>query len=139
VFLSNSKQDEIIIVEIKSPQVELTIPNREQLHGYMTYLEQKYTAAKIRGILIGNAPNGMATKNVDMSWLSWREAFARSKAAYAEIIASMISGYADSSRDLRVREIQSYGGQEIWKVIRQVSESDTHLKQLLADFNATKS
>lgn len=136
VLLSNSELNDIIVVEIKSPQNDLTLENREQLHSYMTFLEQKYSGARIKGILVGNSPSGVEMKHVDMVWMSWRELFSNAKAAYAEIIASMISGYADSSRDLRVREIHSYGGDEIWNALKKLSERDSHLHQLMTEFGS---
>lgn len=137
VFLSDANRTNIVVVEIKSPQIELSISNREQLSSYLTFCETKYPDADISGLLIGNAPHGFRKKREDISVVSWNEVFIRARAAYADIIASLIDGYADSSKDLRLKDVQSYGGPEMWRIIEAIADKDEHLRDLIADVNGS--
>ncbi len=133
VFLSNSTEKEIIVVELKSPQVELTIENREQLYSYMTFLETKFPDSKIRGLLLGNAPGGFSNPRNDVLVRSWPDVFLLARSSYTGMLASMLNGYADSPRDARISEIHDFGGEKVWDLLQSIAERDENLKSLLGE------
>ena len=61
VFLSSPEERQIVIVELKNPQEDLTLANRVQLQDYMTWFEANYPDAHLRGYLIGRNSTNMSS------------------------------------------------------------------------------
>jgi hypothetical protein len=138
VFLTDAKNEEFLVVEIKSPQVELTLSNREQLSNYLTFLEGKYPGSDIQGILIGNAPHGFKIPRDDMLLKSWQEVFTAARSSYTKILGSMLSGYADDPNDPRINDVQVFGGKEVWELLKNVATHDEYLYDLITRHEAGK-
>jgi hypothetical protein len=140
VFLSSPEDQQILIVELKNPQEDLTIENRKQLEDYMTWFETHYPDAKISGYLIGRKPNKMTAKYEGMKILPWMEVLARSRARNLELLAAMLlrtgSGRAD---DIRVADAIELGGPEAKKLIERLAAEHRELRDLMTSFEVVKS
>lgn len=131
VFLTDATEKTILVAELKSPQEELTIDNREQLSSYLTFLEAKYPDAKRKGILIGNAPHGFSPRRDDIEVRPWNQVFLMARSSYTTILASMLSGYAEDPNDPRIRDVQVFGGTAVWELLKGISAHDEVLEQLM--------
>ncbi len=77
VFLSSPEERQIVVVELKNPQVDLTITNRRQLEDYLTWFEAHYPDADRRGVLVGRKPVGMSAPYNNMTRLLQKSAILR--------------------------------------------------------------
>lgn len=139
VFLTDSTDKNLLVVELKSPSVTLTLENREQLFSYMTFLESRYPDAALKGMLVGNAPGGFRKARNDVEVKSWQQVFLEARAAYTKIIASMLGGYAEHADDPRVADIHVFGGDAVWQMLKKISEKDVELKRLIDSNEGIKS
>ena len=131
VFLSDQDRSEILVVEIKSPQEELTIANREQVHSYLVFIEQTYPQSKRNGILIGSMPNGLETiPYKDMTVCSWTDLFIKSRRGHIELLAAMLKRSSPDDNDDRVHQIKEFGGDETWSLLKVLAEGDEDLQSL---------
>ena len=48
VFMSSPSEQQIVVVELKNPQTDLTLENRTQLQDYLTWFEGHYPDADRR-------------------------------------------------------------------------------------------
>ena len=71
VFLSSPEERQIVIVELKNPQLDLTLDNRSQPQDYLTWFEAHYPEAERRGYLVGRKPKGMKSPHVELTILPW--------------------------------------------------------------------
>jgi hypothetical protein len=139
VFLSSPEERQIVIVELKNPQEDLTIENRKQLEDYMTWFETHYPDADIRGYLIGRKPNKMTAKYAGMVILPWTDVLGRSRARNLELLAAMLlrtgAGGAD---DVRVAAAIELGGPEAKKLLERLAAEHKEIKDLMASFEVIK-
>ena len=130
VFLSDQDRSEILVVEIKSPQEELTIANREQLHSYLVFIEQTYPQSKRNGIFIGSMPKGLEIPYKGMTVCSWTTVFIRSRRGHVELLAAMLKRSNPEDNDDRVNQIKEFGGDETWSLLKVLAEGDEDLHSL---------
>jgi len=133
VFLSDLESKEIHIIELKTPREELTVDNREQLHGYMVYLESIYPNSKILGELIGTKAN-LQAKHEDMNIISWNDIFLKSRQSYVELLAAMLDETGVDKDDSRFQDIKDFGGSETINLLNKIAENNEHLRSLLSEF-----
>jgi hypothetical protein len=140
VFLSSPEERQILIVELKNPQEDLTIENRKQLEDYMTWVEAHYPDAELSGYLIGRKPNKMEVKYKGMKILPWTEVLARSRARNLELLAAMLlrtgSGRAG---DIRVADAIELGGPEAKKLLERLAVEHGEIRDLMTSFEVIKS
>ncbi|HHQ4309363.1 TPA: hypothetical protein ACSP7Y_005465, partial [Serratia fonticola] len=65
VFFSNESEEEIVVVELKNPQIPLEIKHRSQLTAYLDWFESHYNGASTRGILIGQNAQNLNSNHVN--------------------------------------------------------------------------
>ena len=124
VFLSDGAEKEFFVVELKHPNEEITLDNREQLHSYMTYLESKYPDTKRRGVLIGNNTNKIENTNPNkIEFITWDEVFRKSRAIHIEYLTSMLKISASELGDSRIKDIKHFGGEETIELLSKISEN----------------
>ena len=130
VFLNRGQNEQIVVVELKNPQQELTIENRTQLADYMSFLEGKYPDSDIKGFLIGSG--SVIARDNRMTIMSWTEVLSGSRSEHLSLLASMIRN-AEAS-DIRMSNIHLLGGQETWGLLKKMSENDENLSALMNKF-----
>jgi Holliday junction resolvase len=135
VFFSEGEESQIVVVEIKTPRAELTIENREQLHDYMTYLEQVRGDAKLSGELIGNSPgNRLVSKRPDMQIRTWEQVLVESRYGHVQLLSAMLHGARPDPDDARVSDVHEFGGEATWNLLKQLSSKDPILQELFVKF-----
>lgn len=140
VFLSSPMDQQILVVELKNPQEDLTIENRKQLEDYMTWFETHYPDSEITGYLVGRKPNKMTAKYEGMKILPWTEVLSRSRARNLELLAAMLlrtgSGRGD---DVRVADAIELGGAEAKQLLERLATEHRELRDLMNSFDVVKS
>ena len=139
VFLSSPEDRQIVIVELKNPQEDLTLENRIQLQDYLGWFEAHYPDAERRGYLIGRKPNDMPSPYQGLQILPWTEVLNRSRARNLELLAAMLlrTG-AGAAADARVADAIQLGGPEAKALLERLAEEHEEIKELMKSFDVIK-
>ena len=135
VFMSSPEERQIVIVELKNPQEELTIANRQQLSDYMAWFEQHYSSASLKGFLIGSRPQGFQTHDARMVAVEWTEVLRVSRTRNLELLAAMILATGGSgATDSRLADAIELGGKEAQEMLARLSAEHDELRELMEEF-----
>ncbi|PNH98460.1 ATP-binding protein [Vibrio diazotrophicus] len=129
---SDSNDSRIVLVELKSPLVDLERVHLNQLNTYMGWFEDNYPDAKVYGYLIGRNPQLWRERNRDpnVNVLSWQDVCLRSRKDYVELLASMLYGVSEFYDDIRIKKAVEFGGSESMELLKKMAESKPELKEL---------
>lgn len=140
VFLSSPEEHQILVVELKNPQQDLTIENRKQLEDYMTWFETHYPNAEIRGYLIGRKPLQMNAKYEGMKIMPWTEVLAKSRARNLELLAAMLlKTGSGGAHDARLADAIELGGEGAKELLNRLAKDHQEIQELMASFETIKS
>ncbi|HEY7449013.1 MAG TPA: ATP-binding protein [Vicinamibacterales bacterium] len=135
VFLSSPEERQIVIVELKNPQEDLTIDNRKQLEDYMTWFEAHYPDAEISGFLIGRKPNRMKPKYEGLTILPWTDVLQRSRARNLELLAAMLLRTGSGGvADARAADAIQLGGPEAKALLERLAYEHKEIRDLMNSF-----
>lgn len=140
VFFSNESETEIVVVELKSPQIPLEIRHRGQLSTYLDWFEGQYQGAEIRGILIGQNAQNLKPMRVNIVIHSWEEIYAKSRRDHLELLAAMLHGVSEHYDDVRIQDVIAMGGEQTKELLGKVASVHSPLRDLfnLTDAKITK-
>jgi hypothetical protein len=137
VFLSSPEERQIVVVELKNPQVDLTITNRRQLEDYLTWFEAHYPDADRRGVLVGRKPAGMSAPYNNMAIIPWTDVLARSRARNLELLAAMLLRTGPGAAgDARVIDALQLGGREAKELLKRLAREHSELSDLMNSFQS---
>lgn len=135
VFFSSPEDTRIVVVELKSPQHDLNIDNREQLAGYLNYLEAHYQHAKLHGYLVGRVPTGgFRIQRNDMEVIPWTDIMQRSRSRYVTFLAAMLAN-VPASRDARVDQVRDFAGKEVWDLLQKIALKNQRLADVIREYD----
>lgn len=139
VFLSSPEERQIVIVELKNPQEDLTLENRIQLQDYLGWFEAHYPDAERRGYLIGRKPNDMPSPYQGLTIVPWTEVLNRSRARNLELLAAMLlrTGSGGAS-DARVVDAIQLGGPEAKALLERLAIEHEEIAELMKSFEVVK-
>lgn len=135
VFLSSPKEHEIVVIELKSPQNDLTVDNMAQLHGYMLWVETHHRTAAVKGYLVGRNPGNLSSKYKNVEIIPWVDVLQRSKARNLELLAAMLlrTG-ADGVVDARSMDAVELGGADAKIFLEKLSVDHPEIGALMEKF-----
>jgi hypothetical protein len=135
VFLSSPNEHQIVVVELKNPQEDLTIENRSQLIDYMTWFEAHYDSAEITGYLIGRRPKNLKSTDQRVEILAWTDILNRSRGRNLELLAAMLLATGGAAGpDARVADAIQLGGPEAAAMLEKLASEHDELRRLIDDF-----
>ena len=132
VFLSSPEKKIIVVVELKSPQEDLTIDNRQQLSDYLTWFEAHYPDAELKGLLVGRNGSHIEEKHVDITIIPWTEVLEKSRARNLELLSAMLvttAHYAEG--DTRVKQALELGGDDAQNLLQKLAADHQEVQDLL--------
>ncbi|WP_304270954.1 ATP-binding protein [Brevundimonas naejangsanensis] len=136
VFLTDPQRKKIQIVELKGPRVELTQAHRRQLVDYLDFVEMHYSSAQVTGLLIGRMPDPpINPKDERITARSWDDLLGDCRAAYIDLLASMLEHADVDPGDTRVELIKQFGGAPVWELLGRLAQADSRLGSLMTRFN----
>ena len=138
IFSDTNKKTNILI-ELKSPLVNLDRKHYNQLQTYMGWFEDHYPDAKVFGYLIGKNPNDWKAKNHHdyIEIMSWQDVCLSSRKDYVELLASMINGVsAEYVDDYRIRKAIELGGKESIDLLKKMAEVNSTLSSFFDRINS---
>lgn len=135
VFLTSPDERTIKVVEIKTPELPLSVEQERQLSAYLDFIQAQRSDATITGILVGNK-TGFEANDRRISVKSWSDVFLECRAIYVEMLASMLDISDIDGGDSRLEVIKQVGGDRTWELLGKLAESDPNLKRLFDEFEA---
>lgn len=136
VFLSSPEDHQIVIVELKNPQEDLTIDNRAQLQDYMIWFEAHYPNAERRGYLVGRMSSKMNPGYEGLTILPWTDVLHRSRARNLELLAAMLLKTGPSvASDTRLADAIQLGGPEAQEMLNRLAIENVELRELMESFS----
>jgi hypothetical protein len=135
VFLASPESKQIVIVELKNPQEDLTVDNRIQLQDYMEWVAINYVGSKITGYLIGRKPEHMSSPYTGLNIVHWNDVLQRSRARNLELLSAMLLRTGSSaSTDARAIDAVELGGAEARAMLERLAQEHTEIKELMDSF-----
>lgn len=132
VFLASPEQKTIVVVELKSPQQDLNIDNRQQLADYLTWFEVHYPNAELRGLLVGRNGNGIKAKRSDVRIIHWTDVLEKSRNRNLELLSAMLVNTAHlAAGDDRVKQALDLGGPEAQELLERLASDHEEIRHLL--------
>lgn len=138
VFLSSPSEHQIVVVELKNPQIDLTIENRAQLNDYMTWFEAHYPHADITGFLIGRRPDALRNSDSRVEILAWTAVLERSRNRNLELLAAMLIA-TGGTKDARAADAIQLGGPEAKRMLEKLALEHDSIRALMTEFQITQS
>ncbi|EAA7021441.1 ATP-binding protein [Salmonella enterica] len=135
-IFSDTNENNIILIELKSPLLDLERIHLNQLNTYMGWFEDNYDA-KVYGYLIGRNPNAWREKNhnKNIEVLSWHDICVRSRKDYIELLAAMLYGVSEHYDDARIKRAVEFGGSESIELLKKMAKAQSPLKDLFDRFD----
>ncbi|WP_342656809.1 hypothetical protein GKC68_10470 [Pantoea sp. RSPAM1] len=136
VFFSNESEKEIVVVELKNPQIPLEIKHRSQLTAYLDWFESQYNCTKLSGILIGQDAQKLNSNASNLVIKSWEDVYIESRREHLELLAAMLHGVSDHYDDARVSQVLAMGGEHTRELLMKITNAHSPLKDLFSKTDA---
>jgi hypothetical protein len=137
VFLTDAQTKVIEVVEIKKPNLTLTIEEDRQLTDYLHFLQTTNPSAHITGVLIGNATQGFDVSHKNAIVKTWDQILRECRATYVELLASMLHVADVPAGDSRIEVIKNLGGEATWQLLNRLAEGDDELSAIIGSVGVT--
>lgn len=140
VFLGDTDDKNILVVEIKGNEVTASWEEDEQLSSYKRFLASKFTSSKVDGILVagGFLENMVANGAKNTSYIKWNDILLRSRRDHMELLAALLAGTDADPSDSRVKQICELGGEPVRDFLASMSETSPELKHIVDKLNQSK-
>ncbi len=134
VFLTSPDHQDIVVVELKNPQIDLTLENREQLYSYMVYLEDHYPNARLRGYLVGRGTVKM--NRADTELIPWTEVLKRARARYVTFLAAMLASVPEDT--VKLDTLHEFAGPQVWELLKKMATKSEKLSSIIERYEKKK-
>lgn len=139
VFLSTSSQSEIIVVELKHPQIPLSLENLHQLQDYMRVFQRSFATATLKGLLIGNTLSTIPNTDKAIEIIDWQSLLDRNIRENIDLLLAFFVGHDVSRSDPRVEQIRNLSGPKVRRTFELIAQNHPDLRGLIEKFENTGS
>lgn len=141
VFLGDTEDREILIVELKGPEITASWGEDEQLDSYKRYLQSRFTKSTVKGILVagGFEETVLKQRSITTEYMKWEDVLLRSRRDHMELLAALLAGTEADHRDARVQQICELGGAPVQGFLKDMSNSTPELMALVTKLSPAKS
>jgi hypothetical protein len=140
VFLGDTDDREILIVELKGPDSAASWAEDEQLDSYKRYLQSRFSTSTVRGILVAGSfdENMMKQRSVSTDYIKWKDVLLRSRRDHMELLAALLAGSESNHMDARVQQICELGGEPVKAFLKDMSKTTPELLTLVEKLSPAK-
>ena len=140
VFLGTASDNEILVFELKGPDIVADFKEYEQLHSYMMYLQSRYHDSDVKGVLIAREfAKGIEKQKAEtVIFKSWEQILLESRKDHMVLLSGLLAGTDADPNDSRVKQICELGGQEVTDFLEHMAEKDDGLKDLVQKLQVSK-
>lgn len=136
VFFEDANQNQILVVELKGPEISASYGEDEQLTSYVKYLQSRFTSSTVRGILVAGSFDGNIekTKSNAIDLMDWGTILKKSRRDHMELLAALLAGSEAHKDDPRVQQICELGGDAVNGFLDDMSRNTPELAELIGKF-----
>lgn len=134
VFFSTTSDKEILIVELKGPELTSGEEELQQLQSYILFLKRRCTGASVKGILVSSHFDEVIcgeAKPPGITYISWNEILLQSRLNHMELLSALLAGSDTNPQDARVQQICELGGDEVMEFLERMSSNNDDLKSIV--------
>ncbi len=133
VFFETLLSKDILVVELKSPDLTAAEHELDQLRSYITFIKRRLNTSNVKGILIASHFDDIIQddKPQNIQYLKWGEVLLYSRKNHMQLLAALLAGSNPNPQDSRVQQICELGGKEVVDFLKQMSETNDDLKALM--------
>jgi hypothetical protein len=142
VFLSSPEKRDLLVVELKNPQKELTTENKIQLEQYLDYLSEHYPQSNVEGVLVGRNASKFQARSLrgNCRVVEWTDVLRKSIARHEQLLSAMLIRSGEgSAEDSRVESAIKLGGPELMGFLRRLAEQHAEIQALVERYDARSS
>lgn len=138
VFLADSNDENIVVVELKGPEVTAEWSEFQQLRNYVDYLQSRFPNSLVEGILIAGGFNATLEKQrpPSIKFCNWDTVLKSSKKEHIKYLTALLDGSEADASDPRVIQICELGGPIVINFLNKMSETSESLAQLVKQIDA---
>lgn len=138
VFLADSNDEHIVVVELKGPEITAQWSEFQQLRNYVDYLQSRFPNSMVEGILIAGGFNSTLDKQRPSSieFCNWDIILKSSKKEHIKYLTALLDGAEADASDPRVKQICELGGPIVVNFLSKMSETSESLAQLVKQIEA---
>lgn len=140
VFLGDTEDREILIVELKGPESVASWAEDEQLNSYKRYLQSRFTSSIVKGILVAGSfdENVLKQRSISTDYTKWKDVLLRSRRDHMELLAALLAGSEADKMDARVQQICELGGAPVKAFLESMSKTTPELLTLVEKLSPAK-
>ncbi|MDO5541748.1 MAG: ATP-binding protein [Acinetobacter sp.] len=134
VFFSTTSDKEILIVELKGPELTSGEEELQQLQSYILFLKRRFAGAAVRGILVSSHFDEVIcgeAKPSGITYISWNDILLQSRLNHMELLSALLAGSDTNPQDARVQQICELGGSEVMDFLTRMSSNNDDLKSIV--------
>ena len=134
VFLGSANDEDILVIELKDNEA-VGYSEFEQLRSYVEYLEQTYSSAKVKGILLASDIDTKVKNKIDndpsLEFMTWDTLLKRSRKEYMTFVSAMLLG-----ADANPQEVINWGGSEVEEFLSEMAKNDHEIQRLMKEYKS---
>lgn len=134
VFLGSANDEDILVIELKDNEA-VGYSEFEQLRSYVEYLEQTYSSAKVKGILLASDIDTKVKNKIDndpsLEFMTWDTLLKRSRKEYMTFVSAMLLG-----ADANPQEVINWGGSEVEEFLSEMAKNDNEIQRLMKEYKS---
>lgn len=132
VFLSDTSEQSIVVVELKGPAATASWLEYNQLQSYMQYLQSRFPDANVTGFLIARNFDPAVEKQISTTTtlITWESILLSSRKKHMQLLAALLAGTEADANDSRVVQICELGGKPVQDFIQLMSNTSPELKTI---------
>jgi hypothetical protein len=136
VFFEDANQNQILVVELKGPEISASYGEDEQLTSYVKFLQSRFTSSTVKGILVAGSfdENIYKSKSIAIDLMDWGTILKKSRRDHMELLAALLAGADAHKDDARVQQICELGGDAVSGFLDDMSKSTPELRDLIGKF-----
>lgn len=140
VFLGDTEDREILIVELKGPEAVASWAEDAQLDSYKRFLQSRFTSSTVKGILVAGSfdENLKKGQSVSTDYLKWKDVLLSSRRDHMQLLAALLAGSEADQMDSRVQQICELGGAPVKAFLKDMSKSTPELLTLVEKLSPAK-
>ncbi|BCM24155.1 ATP-binding protein [Methyloradius palustris] len=140
VFFEDANQNNMVIVELKGPEITASYGQDEQLNSYVRYLQSRFPGSNVNGILVsGNFDEVLyKTASVAVEYVRWEDVLKRSRRDHMELLAALLAGSETDKQDARVQQICQLGGKPVEEFLIAMSQHTPQLALIMDKLSPQK-
>lgn len=134
VFFSTTSDKEILIVELKGPELTSGEEELQQLQSYILFLKRRCKGSSIKGILVSSHFDEVIcgeAKPLGITYISWNDILLQSRLNHMELLSALLAGSDTNPQDARVQQICELGGSEVMEFLERMSTNNDDLKSIV--------